>query len=353
MCGHYISLHVFLFCQIWLPLHKVFVSAVKKKILFIINPKSGVQKKKNLSQLVEKYIDHDRYDLQIVKTGYAGHASELAAAVVKENYYAVVAVGGDGTVNEVARSLVHTGTALGIVPCGSGNGFARHLGIPVDMKKSIEFINSAEQTCIDYGRLNGVPFFCACGVGFDALVSNDFANGNHRGLASYVQKTLIDWVKYEPEVYEVVADSMKKNYKAFLIACGNASQYGNNAYITPYASMRDGLLSVSVVEPFTTVEVPFVVAQLFSNSINRNNRVTTFATHRLTIRRKSAGPVHYDGEPSVMDAELNIEVVPDGLKVLAKPGWDGTCEPMPLHKQFFDAITGSVQIPEIHLLNLK
>jgi diacylglycerol kinase family enzyme len=168
-----------------------------------------------------------------------------------------------------------------------------------------------------------------------------------------VQKTLIDWVKYEPEVYEVVADSVKKKYKAFLIACGNASQYGNNAYITPYASMRDGLLSVSVMEPFTAVEVPIVVAQLFSNALNKNSHVTTFSTRKLTIKRKQEGPVHYDGEPAIMDAELCIEVVPDGLKVLALPGWDGTCEPMPLHKQFFDAINGTVVVPELNILKLK
>ena len=327
--------------------------AEKKKILFIINPKSGIQNKKKLSRLVEKKIDHDRYDVYIKRTAYSGHAAELAASAVKEGYDVVVAAGGDGTVNEVASSLVHSNTALGVIPCGSGNGFARHLGIPVDMAKSIEFINEAEPLDIDYGTLNGVPFFCACGVGFDALVSNDFAKEKHRGLATYVQKTLEDWVNYKPEVYEVTADSVKKKYKAFLIACGNASQYGNNAYITPYASMRDGLLSVSVMEPFTAVEVPFIVTQLFSNSIYKNSRVTTFSTHKLTIKRKYDGPVHYDGEPAIMDAVLDIEVVPGGLKVLAKPGWDGTCEPMPLYKQFFDTINENIVVPELHILKLK
>lgn len=314
----------------------------RRKILFVVNPKSGVHSKDGLPLVFEKYIDHGKYEMHVEETSYAGHASEIAASAVKNGFDVVVAVGGDGTINEVARSLVHTETALGIVPYGSGNGFARHLGIPVDVKKSIDFINNAEPTVIDYGKLNGKPFFCACGVGFDALVSNDFAKGTHRGLASYIHKTLVDWVKYEPEVYEVIADSVNRRYEAFLIACGNASQYGNNAYIAPFASMRDGLLSVSVLEPFTTVEVPLVAAQLFSNKLDKNNHVTTFTTHRLTIRRKSGGPVHYDGEPALMDAELEIEVVPEGLKVLASPGWDGTCEPLPLHKQFFDAVAGFI-----------
>ncbi len=344
------------FRQIWLILQAIteFVQVPdKEKILFIINPKSGVQSKKNVPAMVEKYIDRNRYELFVEYTAYAGHATEIAASAVNDGFDVVVAVGGDGTVNEVARALVHTKTALGVIPCGSGNGFARHIGIPVDVRKSIRFINKAETVSIDYGKLNGSPFFCACGVGFDALVSIDFANGNTRGLATYVQKTLVDWVKYEPEVYEVVVDSVKKSYKAFIIACGNASQYGNNAYITPFASMRDGLLSISILEPFTTVEVPFVVAQLFANMLDRNPHMTTLNARKLTIKRKKEAPVHYDGEPAVMDAELNIEVVPDGLNVLAAPGWDGTCDIIPLHRQFFDAITGNVQLPEFPLFKLR
>lgn len=319
----------------------------KEKILFIINPKSGVQSKKGIPLVVEKCIDKNRYDLSVEYTSYAGHASEIAADAVKNGFDIVVAVGGDGTVNEVARSLVHTDVSLGVVPCGSGNGFARHLGIPMDVKKAIDFINKAETLAIDYGKLNDVPFFCACGVGFDALVSNDFAKGSHRGMASYVQKTLVDWIKYEPEVYEVVVDDVvKKRYNAFVIACGNASQYGNNAYITPFASMRDGLLSVSILEPFTALEVPFVATQLFSGKLDKNNHVTAFATRQLVIKRKKAGYVHYDGEPAMMDAELKIEVVSDGLKVLAQPGWNGTCDIVPLYRQFFEAITGAMQVYE-------
>ena len=300
--------------------------------------------------MIEKQINREKYDLSIEYTSHAGHATEIATSAVEAGVDIVVAVGGDGTINEVARCLVHTDTALGVIPCGSGNGFARHVGIPLDIMKSIDFINNAEPVAIDYGMLNDVPFFCACGVGFDALVSNDFANGAHRGLMSYIQKTLIDWVKFEPEVYEVIAGSIKKRYKAFVIACGNASQYGNNAYITPFASMRDGLLSVSILEPFTAVEVPLVVAQLFSNTLDKNFRMTTITTHKLVIKRKKAGPVHYDGEPAIMEANLEIKVVPDGLKVLATPGWDGTCEPVPLHKQFFESITGTIQAAEFPLL---
>lgn len=310
----------------------------KKKILFLINPKSGVQNKKRVPELVEKYIDREKYDFSIKMTEYAGHACELAKEAVDNGFYAVVAVGGDGTINEVGRTLVHTGVAMGVIPCGSGNGFARHLGIPMGAKGAIDFINKADSVVIDYGKLNGHPFFCACGVGFDALVSYDFSKGSKRGFFTYIKRTLIDWVTYKPEAYEVEAESLKKSCKAFVIACGNASQYGNNAYITPYASMRDGMLSVSVMSPFTSLEVPVLVTQLFGNTLDSNSRVNTFATRWLKIKRAAAGPVHYDGEPSFMDAELFVEVVPAGLNVLAKPGWDGTCAPVPLYKQVCDIV---------------
>ena len=314
----------------------------KRKILFLINPKSGVQSKRKVPHLIEKYLDKERYDSSIEYTCYAGHAYELAEGAVKEGYDVVVAVGGDGTINEIARALSHTPTALGVVPRGSGNGFARHLGIPLTIKGAIDFINVAEPISVDYGRLNGQPFFCSCGVGFDALVSNDFAKSGSRGMFTYVQKTLMDWVKYKPEVYEVETENGTVKYEAFVIACGNASQYGNNAYITPFASMRDGMLSVSVLEPFTALEVPQIVTQLFSSKLASNSRMTTFGTRKMIIRRKTAGPVHYDGEPCIMDAELLIDVVPGGLNVLARPGWDGTCAPVPIYKQFYDVVAGAV-----------
>lgn len=315
----------------------------KRRILFLVNPKSGVQSKMKIPQFVEKFIDKSRYDSFIEYTRYAGHASELASDAVREGFDVVVAVGGDGTINEVGRALAHTSTAMGVIPCGSGNGFARHLGIPISVKGAIDFINVAEPVRIDYGRINGRPFFCSCGVGFDALVSNDFANSGSRGVFTYIQKTLIDWVTYKPEVYEVETESGCAMHKAFVIACGNASQYGNNAYITPFASMRDGMLSVSVLSPFTAFEVPQIVTQLFNNTLSSNGHMTTFGARWLKIRRKVAGPVHYDGEPCVMDAELMIDIVPEGINVLAAPGWDGTCAPVPIYKQFYDIVAGVME----------
>ena len=316
--------------------------AKKLTIQFLVNPKSGVSNKKRIPQMIEQYIDKEKYDFEIIYTQYAGHAYELAKDAAERGINVVVAVGGDGTVNEVGRGLVHTDTAMGVIPCGSGNGFARHLGIPMGIKKSIDFINKAEPMVIDYGKLNGHPFFCSCGMGFDARVSNDFAKGSSRGVFSYIKTSLVDWVTYKPETYIVETPHFKKEFKAFVVACGNASQYGNNAYITPFASMRDGLFTVSILSPFSTIEMPLMAAHLFRHTFADSSHMTTIATPWLRITRTAAGPVHYDGEPCEMDAELVVEMVPDGIKVLAIPGWDGTCAPVPLYRQFYEIFAGSL-----------
>lgn len=314
----------------------------KKNILFLINPKSGVQSKRGLPKLIEKEIDKERFSFSIMETKYVAHASELAAKAVEKGIDVVVAVGGDGTVNEVARSLVGSKTTLGIIPCGSGNGLARHLGIPIDIKKSLGFINIAEPTDVDYGKINGQPFFCTCGIGFDALVSNSFAKGRQRGPLGYMHNMVMDWLKYKPEVYEIETETSSEHYKAFLIACGNAAQYGNNAYIAPRASMRDGLLSVTILEPFSPLDVPLVLGDIFGNKINSNSHVKTLESHWIKIKRKSNGVVHFDGEPMDMDAELFIEIVPSGLNVMATPGWDGRSAPVPMYKQVVELLSSSL-----------
>ncbi len=321
----------------------------KKNILFLINPKSGVGGKRSVPRLVRTLLDKSKFNVTIKETRYVAHACELAAEAVAKGVDIVVAVGGDGTVNEVARTLIGTNTALGIIPCGSGNGFARHLGVPMDIRGAVGFINDAEVTSVDYGKINGHPFFCTCGIGFDAFVSNSFANGTRRGLLGYMNQTLVDWLNYNPEVYELESESFKKSYKAFLVACGNAAQYGNNAYISPNASMRDGLLSVTVLEPFPAVDVPLIVGQLFGRSLNKNGHIKTLEAKWLRIKRKSAGPVHFDGEPAMMDAEIFIEMVPLGLKVLALPGWDGCSAVVPMYKQIFALISAPVLDVDISL----
>ena len=289
----------------------------KKSIVFVVNPMSGTQGKKAILKWIDERIDRSIYDYSIVKTEYAGHASQIAAEAVKDKVDIVVAIGGDGTINETARSLVHTDTALGIIPCGSGNGLARHLRIPMEPKAAIDIINRSEQLCIDYGKINNIPFFCTCGVGFDAFVSLKFADSGKRGLLTYLENTLHESLTYQPETYEIENEEGTVKHKAFLIACGNASQYGNNAYITPQASLMDGLMDVTIMEPFTVLDVPSLSFQLFNKTIDQNSRVKTMRAKKIKIHRAQEGVLHFDGDPLMAGKELEVEIIPKGLRVVA------------------------------------
>ena len=289
----------------------------KKRIVFVVNPISGTQGKKAILKWIDERIDRSIYDYSIVKTEYAGHASQLAAAAVRDGVDVVVAIGGDGTINEIARSLVHTDTALGIIPCGSGNGLARHLRIPMEPKAAIDIINRGEQLSIDYGKINNIPFFCTCGVGFDAFVSLKFADSGKRGLLTYLENTLHESLTYQPEAYEIENEEGTVVHQAFLIACGNASQYGNNAYITPQASLMDGLMDITIIEPFTVLDVPSLSFQLFNKTIDQNSRVKTMRAKKIKIHRAQEGVLHFDGDPLMAGKELEVEIIPKGLRVVA------------------------------------
>ena len=289
----------------------------KKKIVFVVNPISGTQSKKAILKWIDERMDRSIYDYSIVKTEYAGHASQIAASAAQDKVDVVVAIGGDGTINEIARSLVHTETALGIIPCGSGNGLARHLRIPMEPKAAIDVINQGNRLCIDYGKINNIPFFCTCGVGFDAFVSLKFADSGKRGLLTYLENTLHESLTYQPETYEIENEEGTVKYKAWMIACGNASQYGNNAYIAPHASLTDGLMDVTIMEPFTVLDVPSLSFQLFNKTIDQNSRVKTMRAKKIKIHRTQDGVMHFDGDPLMAGKELEVEIIPSGLYVIA------------------------------------
>ena len=291
----------------------------KKKIVFIINPISGTHSKEEIPNLIEKRLNHELYDYEIQLTGYAGHATEIARGCVERQVDVVVAVGGDGTVNEVARALTHSQTALGIMPCGSGNGLARHLCIPMDLKRALDIINACNIEAFDYGIINNLPFFCTCGMGFDAFISLKFAESGKRGPITYVENVLKEGLKYKPETYEVESDDGKHRYKAFLIACANASQYGNNAYIAPGATMKDGEMDVIIMEPFDTLEAPKIASDLFMKTLPSNSKIKTFRTKHLHIRRKEPGAIHYDGDPVMTNPEVDVHIEPAGIRILTDP----------------------------------
>ena len=291
----------------------------KKRIVFIINPISGTQKKDDIPPLIGELMDAEKYDIELRRTEYAGHAAEITRQCAAEGADVVVAVGGDGTVNEVARSLTHTETALGIIPCGSGNGLARHLRIPLDVRKAIQIINSCQIEQFDYGIINDLPFFCTCGMGFDAFISLKFAEAGKRGPITYVENVLKEGLKYKPETYEIIDDSGSARYKAFLIACANASQYGNNAYIAPGATMRDGLMDVIIMEPFDALEAPQIAADLFMKTLGNNSKIKTFRTERIHIHRQEPGAIHYDGDPIMTGTDIDVSIEHLGIRIVTNP----------------------------------
>ncbi len=311
----------------------------KKKIIFVVNPISGTHGKRAICRWINERTDDSRYDYSLVKTHYAGHATEIAVAAAKEKTDVVVAVGGDGTVNEIARALVHTNTALGIIPCGSGNGLARHLQIPMEPKAAIDILNEGVNVCIDYGKINDVPFFCTCGIGFDAFVSLKFADSGKRGPLTYLENALRESLNYKPETYEIENEEGTVKYKAFLIACGNASQYGNNAYIAPQASLTDGLMDITVLQPFTVLDVPSLSFQLFNKTLDQNSRIKTFRAKRIKIHRAREGVVHFDGEPMMAGKDIEVELVPHGLNMLI-PGKKKMNEPFGLLQQMVEYLSG-------------
>ena len=291
----------------------------KKNITFIINPISGTHSKDEIPNIIENALDMDQFSYELLFTEYAGHAAEMALECAEKGCDIVAAVGGDGTVNEVARSLTHTDCALAIVPCGSGNGLARHLCLPMDVKKAIEIINACKIEDFDYGVINNLPFFCTCGMGFDAFISLKFAEAGKRGPITYVENVLKEGLKYKPETYVVEDESGKMRYKAFLIACANASQYGNNAYIAPGATMKDGEMDVIIMEPFDVLDAPQIAADLFMKTLGNNSKIKTFRTKSIHIHRKEPGAIHFDGDPIMTDADIDVHIEHEGIKILTNP----------------------------------
>ena len=164
--------------------------------------------------------------------------------------------------------------------------------------------------------INDTPFFCTCGLGFDAFVSSKFAKSERRGLLTYIDNTLREGLRYKPDTYEIEIDGEKQHYKAFLIACANASQYGNNVFIAPQASMMDGLMDVTIMEPFTVLEAPQIAIQLFNKTIDKNSRIRTFKCKSLRIHRKSPGVIHFDGDPKEEGTDIEVRLVPKGIHMV-------------------------------------
>ena len=289
-----------------------------KNIAFIVNPVSGPKTKNRITKLIRELLNKELFSPTVVVTEYAGHATQLAQQFALEGYYAVIAVGGDGTINEVGKGLCGTNTALGIIPNGSGNGFARHLEISTRMNRAVEMLNNSEVISVDYCTVNDIPFFSTFGVGFDALVAQDFSNTS-RGLKGYIESILKDIFQYKPEQYHLQGEGIDLTTSAFLINFANASQWGYDACIAPKASLQDGWMDVAIVSEFPLIKAPELAWQLFTKSIDENHYMHTIRAKEIMLKRENeSSPVHIDGTPTQMAKDLHIKIVEDGLKVLVK-----------------------------------
>lgn len=292
------------------------MAETKKKIYVIINPKSGTSSKQNLPHRISQALDAHLFDVHIFITGYAGHGSEIAKQAIEDKADYVIAVGGDGTVNEVARTLVGSDITLGILPLGSGNGLARDLNIPIDVKKALSVVNEGNIITIDYGMVNGHIFFCTCGVGFDAEVAAMSSGRKSRGSFMYFKNMLETFFRQKPQNYEIICPEGTINDKAFVVTCANASQYGYNAHIAPHADIQDGMMNIAILKPLSILDVPQTSLQLFTKKIDENSKMIELITNEVTIKREEEGMMHIDGDPVEMGKEINVKIIPQGLKVL-------------------------------------
>jgi len=289
-----------------------------KRTLLIINPISGTLPKDGLAGRVRDRLVPAGFDVSAVETEHPGHGAEIAARAMAEGYDVVIAAGGDGTVNEVASALCSGQTALGILPFGSGNGLARHIYGSIDIDHALDIIARAEMSWCDYGTVNGIPFFCTFGLGFDAKVSREFAGMHTRGFATYIRSAVQEYLKYTPQEYEIYTGEGGVRVKAFIVAVCNASQYGNNAFIAPGASIHDGLLDITVVHSGNPLTRAGAAVELFTGRLDRNLLIQTMRVRSVTIRHLP-GPGHIDGDPRMMPETLRVLCHPEGLLMFTDP----------------------------------
>ena len=287
-----------------------------KKIIFIVNPISGVGKQKGIEKLINKYLDASAFEYSVVYTTQAGHATEISREAVSLGTDAVIAVGGDGTVNETAQGLIGSETALGIIPTGSGNGLSRHLGIPMNPAKAIRILNNFKTARIDTATLNDNLFVNVAGVGFDAKVAKEFAKSGKRGFATYFNVVRSAYASYKPKTYKMVIDGQEIERKALMISFANSNQFGNNTSIDPNASIDDGFIDVCIVSKVPYWKTVFLAPLLFMKKFDRTPYVEIIRAKEVELVRNKGKSGHVDGDPFIAGKNVHLKIQPLSLKVI-------------------------------------
>lgn len=286
-------------------------------VVIIANPISGVRNNGKIVSLAIRRFEATGHEVSVRFTEYPGHAGELASESVASGIKTIVAVGGDGTVNEIASALAGSKSNLGIIPCGSGNGLARHLHIPMDPSKAAGVILEENPVRIDGCRINDRFFFCTFGLGFDAEVASRFTMKGKRGLFNYVRSAISVNNHYTAENYEIIYPEGKIKDRFLIIAVGNASQYGNNAYIAPLASVADGLLDVVLIKPVSLPIRIKMAVEMFLKKLRSGSHAIMIKTREITIRSLDNNCLngHLDGESMPFGKEIKIKNIPSALNV--------------------------------------
>ncbi|MBN2214497.1 MAG: diacylglycerol kinase family lipid kinase [Bacteroidales bacterium] len=291
----------------------------KERIVFIINPVSGEGKTDKLVHLIQHHIHLKSFLPELIVTRYKGHATKIARKFIKNGVKKIIAVGGDGTVNEIASELAGKEAVLGIIPHGSGNGLARHLGIPLRSETALNVLNTGKIKRIDAGKANNRLFFCTCGTGFDARVGKMFDKQDGRGFMNYVRTVIRELMNYRPKKYRIRIDGNKYRQRAFLITIANSGQYGGNAYIAPEARIDDGLLDICIFRPFPRFASVILGLRLFNRTIDKSRYLDIFKGREIIIQRKKNIRMHLDGEPVKMNKKVKVTVLAGSLRVIV-PG---------------------------------
>jgi diacylglycerol kinase (ATP) len=288
-----------------------------KKVKFIHNPKSGLIRSPRLvRKLIERAIVNASFDYDFTETCHKGHALQLAKEAAEQGYDAVVAVGGDGTANEVATGLLHTNVAMSIVPIGSGNGLARGLNIPVSIRRSAQLLMKGQIRSIDAGKIENRYFFVVTGVGFDALVGKLFDDSSLRGPLPYFTIGLREFIFYRPEVFILRFDGKQVVAPALLVTIANTRQWGNGVIIAPSAEPDDGMLDICIIHRVKFLYALYHFPKLFTGKIDKIRKYERYRTNELEIIREKPGPFHVDGEPNDALTTLRVSIDHKALRII-------------------------------------
>ena len=288
----------------------------KKRILFIVNPISGHRDKRRFREQVASVLGRENITYEIAFTECAGHAVDMAKSAA-DVYNIVAAVGGDGTLNEVARGLIGTDTAMAVIPCGLGNGLARSLHIPLNTDKALRLLMQGRIQRIDTGTVNGQLFLSVAGIGLDAQTAHDFARAPRRGFLTYAHYAVSNYLHPKPETVSITFDGREPlTCSPMLITFANSNQFGYNAVIAPHASLQDGLLDMCILNRPPLPSIPIVVTKLMDGRIDTSRYITEIQAAHITVKRPAAGVVNIDGEPMMMDANLDIRIKPLSLAIV-------------------------------------